>query len=109
MYRYLTLQYTNIRVDLKEILEKHFDMGLIGPGYNCLTFTLEFAFNRSKTICNHAILHDAFGRFYNDYKHGPGYFYTSRTKHESIKKLPLIGHLSGLMFCYLENPFGEFL
>lgn len=66
-------------------------MGEIGPAD--LTFEL-----RSKVMQNHAIFHDAFGRFYNRYLKGRGYCYTFNCGNRFLKKSPLFGHITGIMY-----------
>ena len=84
---------------MNSILEKHPDIGLIGPGNGILTSCLDGIFKRSKVLCTHAILHDAFGRVYLDYKIGPGYCYALhnlRIPHY-LKTISILRHVTGVI------------
>ena len=79
-------------------------MGLIGPGSGRLTRLLEFIFGWSDVFSNHAILHDAFGRFYTRFHDGNGYTYCiNRYVPDFVKKSPLFGHLTGLIYCAFKR------
>ena len=75
IYQFLIEKWTDKTLTLDKILIKHPDIGLIGPGNGLITWILDGLLKRSQIICTHAILHDAFGRVYIDYKVGPGYCY----------------------------------
>ena len=95
-YQWLHKKYFRKNLDLQEIIYcNDYNMGKIGP--SDLTFV-----RRSKVMQNHAIFHDAFGRFYNDYydRHGRlrGYCYTFNCRIKFLKKSPLFGHLTGIVY-----------
>lgn len=50
-YQYLCIK-ANKGSSLKEILEKHSDLGLIGPGHGTITHILEKFFSSSQTLKN---------------------------------------------------------
>ena len=50
-YQYLWIK-ANKELSLKEILEKHSDLGLIGPGHGTITHILEKFFSSSQTLKN---------------------------------------------------------
>lgn len=60
VYQFLSKYYNHENYTVREILAVHSDIGLIGPG-SC-TYNTKYEF-----IIKHAILHDAFGRFYSDF------------------------------------------
>ena len=101
VYQFLCKTMLHKNLSILEIVEKHPDIGLIGPGNGCLTKVLEYLFSWSKTICTHAILHDAFGRFFDDYKTGPGYCYALWRNQTGyfMKSSALLGHITGVFFC----------
>ena len=78
------------------------DVGLIGPGRSCLTNICHSMFERYPCIKNHAILHDAYGRFYHEYKLDKGYTYCipERITPAWVKNCSLLGQISGIFFCY---------
>ena len=75
-YQYLCVK-ANKDLSLKKKLEKHSDLGLIGPGHGTITYILEKFFSSSQTFKKQAMLHDAFGNFFLDFGEGPGYCYAS--------------------------------
>ena len=97
------VDFESLNVSPKEITE----LGYIGPGKQVLTTILEFFFKDNTVMRMHAILHDSFGMFYRKTHLGNGYYYrSSKTElSEWKKKSPLIGHLTGILFCifYLRN------
>ena len=97
------VNFKELDVSQKEITE----LGYIGPGKQVLTSVLEFFFKDNTVMRMHAILHDSFGMFYRKTHLGNGYYYrSSKTElSEWKKKSPLIGHLTGILFCifYLRN------
>ena len=68
---------------------------------------VEFFFKENTVIRMHAIIHDSFGMFYRKTKQNNGYYYRSTQLElaEWKKKSPLIGHITGILFCifYLRN------
>ena len=99
-YQYLCVK-ANKDLSLKEILVKHSDLGLIGPGHGTITHILEKLFSSSQTFKKHAILHDAFGNFFLDFGEGPGYCYASPIWLPSfMRDAPVMGQISGLLMCY---------
>ena len=102
-YQYLCIK-ANKGSSLKEILEKHSDLGLIGPGHGTITHILEKFFSSSQTFKKHAMLHDAFGNFFLDFGEGPGYCYASPIWLPSfMRDAPVMGQISGLLMCYGTN------
>ena len=98
-YQYLCIK-ANKELSLKKILEKHSDLGLIGPGYGTITHILEKFFSSSQTSKKHAILHDAFGDFFIDFGERPGYCYASPLWLPSfMRDAPVMGQVSGLLMC----------
>ena len=53
----------------------------------------------SNTTRKHAILHDVFGRIYNQFGLGPGYTYAFRNAPHFAKSSPFLGHISGVLSC----------
>ena len=99
-YQYLCVK-ANKDLSLKEILVKHSDLGLIGPGHGTITHILEKLFSSSQTFKKHAILHDAFGNFFLGFGEGPGYCYASPIWLPSfMRDAPVMGQISGLLMCY---------
>ena len=102
VYQYLYLNNFDILISIDDILElNNNEIGLIGPGNGCLTQFLERIFNQSDILHSHSILHDAFGRFYAHHQLDRGYTYVihkNRTP-KFIKRSPLCGQISGLIYC----------
>ena len=105
VYRYVHFHHLERDMSIYEILKTEgSDLGLIGPGSGKLTRLLEFIFGWSNTFSNHAILHDAFGRFYTRFHDGNGYTYCiNRYVPDFMKKSPLFGHLTGLIYCAFKQ------
>ena len=101
VYQYIHCYYYQKDITILEILETEgYDLGLIGPGKGKLTRLLEFIFGWSNVFSSHAILHDAFGRFYIRFHMGEGYTYClSGYVPVFMKKSPLFGHVTGLNYC----------
>ena len=103
-YKYLLAVYLDIKnITIEQILiNNDYDIGLIGPGHNCLTSLCEsICPNR---ICHlHSILHDTYGRIYNRYNNvGRGYVYMFNAPNW-MKKCPLFGHITGLAYSIYYN------
>ena len=102
VYQYLHLKNFQKCISIDDILElNNNEIGLIGPGNGCLTHFLKRIFNKSEILHSHSILHDAFGRFHDHYLKDRGYRYVipkNRTP-KWIKKSPLCGQISGLIYC----------
>ncbi len=99
IYQFLYKHLNFGELDLYIILNRHEDIGLIGPGHGFLTRILEFCLNRTVMFCTHAILHDAFGRFYQDYGKGPGYCYAiPRYLPGSMRKKSSTWSYNGIIF-----------
>ena len=102
VYQYLYLNNFDIYISIDDVLElNNNEIGLIGTGNGCLTHFLERIFNQSDILHSHSILHDAFGRFYAHHQLDRGYTYVipkSRTL-KCIKRSPLCGQISGLIYC----------
>ena len=102
VYQYLYLRNFKTCISIDRVLElNNNEIGLIGPGNGCLTQFLERIFNWSDILHSHSILHDAFGRFYDHHQLDRGYTYVihkNRTP-KFIKRSPLCGQISGLIYC----------
>ena len=102
VYQYLYLCNFDTMIPINDILElNNNEIGLIGPGNGCLTQFLERMFGGSDILHSHSILHDAFGRFYAHHSLDRGYTYVipkNRTP-KWIKRSPLCGQISGLIYC----------
>ena len=104
--QYLYLNYFDEMLSIDDILElNNNEIGLIGPGNGCLTHFLERIFNQSDILRSHSILHDAFGRFYANHSLDRGYTYVipeNRTP-KCVKRSPLCGQISGLIYCVFRK------
>ena len=102
VYQYLYLCNFNIMIPIDDIFElNNNEIGLIGPGNGCLTQFLERMFGWSDILHSHSILHDAFGRFYTLHSKDRGYTYVileNRTP-KWVKRSPLCGRITGLIYC----------
>ena len=103
----LCLEY-NIKFEQLDVSKKEIaELGYIGPGKEFLTTVLEYFFKDNTVMRMHAILHDSFGLFYRKTRLSNGYYYRSKQMEiaEWKKKSPLIGHITGILFCifYLRN------
>ena len=101
-YKYLLAVYLNIKdITIDQILIVQEDIGLIGPGHNCLVSCLEFLCGNR--ICHtHSILHDSYGRIFQSHDVGRGYNYMFYVP-KQLKKCPLIGHITGLLYSIYYN------
>ena len=102
VYQYLYLCNFDTMILINDILElNNNEIGLIGPGNGCLTWFLEKMFGGSDILHSHSIIHDAFGRFYAHHSLDRGYTYVipkNRTP-KWMKRSPLCGQISGLIYC----------
>lgn len=73
--------------------------GLVGRGNSCL----DSIFNKSKLFRLHAILHDAAGSIKSYTEQGPGYCYM----HGLLPNCCLMGHITGLLFCFYIKIFNS--
>ena len=102
VYQYLHFHYFEREISINKILElNNGEIGLIGPGGGFITWLLETAFGWIDILNSHSILHDAFGRFYDHHESGRGYTYAIPEKYTTklIKRSPLCGQISGLLYC----------
>ena len=100
VYQYLMYKHKIEPKCIEEIIQIQPSIGMLGPGNGCLTRILEFLLSWSKLFCRHACLHDAYGRFFQDYRKDVGYLYAIRRGVPGfLKTKPLFGHLSGLYLC----------
>ena len=102
VYQYLYLRNFKTHISIDDVLELNDnEIGLIGPGNGCLTHFLEKIFNQSHILHSHSILHDAFGRFYAHHSLDRGYTYIipKNLTPKCIKRSPLCGQISGLIYC----------
>ena len=106
VYQYLYLNHFDEMISIDKVLElNNNEIGLIGHGDGCLTWILERIFHQSDILHSHSILHDAFGRFYAHHSLDRGYTYVipkNRTP-KCIKRSPLCGQISGLIYCVFKN------
>ena len=105
VYQYLHYYYFQKDITIRTILETEgYDLGLIGPGRSKLTRFLEFILGWSNVFSSHAVLHDAFGRFYIRFHHGTGYTYCiDGYVPIFMKKSPFFGHITGLIYCAFKQ------
>ena len=102
VYQYLHFFYFERDISINKILElNNGEIGLMGPGNGFITWLFERTFGWIDILNSHSILHDAFGRFYDHHELGRGYTYTIPEKYTTklIKRLPLCGQISGLLYC----------
>ena len=102
VYQYLHLKNFKTYISINKVLElNNKEIGLIGPGNGCLTQFLERIFKRFNKLHSHSILHDAFGRFYTHHSLDRGYTYVipENLTPNWMKRSPLCGQISGLIFC----------
>ena len=98
VYQFLYKKYKNHTISVHDVLEMYGgEIGLIGPGNGGCTCVLERVFGGIETCKNHAILHDAYGRFYNKYGAGRGYCYMLKDGPKMFKKNPMFGHVMGMI------------
>ena len=102
VYQYLYLNHYDIILSIDDILElNNNEIGLIGNGNGCLTHILEKTLGHFDVLHSHSILHDAFGRFYTHHSLDRGYTYVipENKTPRWVKKSPLCGQVSGLIYC----------
>ena len=90
------LKFAQVRPTIFNTNLSKYTYRTIGPGSCTVNTSLEF-------LRKHAILHDAFGRFYSDHGKGPGYTYCLKMPH-CVKKSPLMGQISGILYCLIAKP-----
>lgn len=101
-YQYLYIKNFKMNISIDLILKTNYgEIGLIGPGNGCLTSFCERIFKNSEIMHSHSILHDAFGRFREHFHKDRGYMYTiNKNKTPNwMKKSPLCGQISGIIYC----------
>ena len=102
-YKYLLAVYLDIKyitIDQILVLQDE-DIGLIGPGHNCLVSCLEFLYG-NRIYRTHLILHDAYGRIFQSHNVGRGCNYMFHVPNR-LKQCPLIGHIIGLLYSIYYN------
>ena len=102
VYQYLYLNHYDIILSIDDILElNNNEIGLIGNGNGCLTHILKKTLGHFDVLHSHSILHDAFGRFYTHHSLDRGYTYVipENKTPRWVKKSPLCGQVSGLIYC----------
>ena len=105
VYQYLFNKHFHKNILIEEILElNNYDIGLIGPDHGRITKLLERLFRNSDVMHNHSILHDAFGRFYDNYEKGRGYTYALKSAPRIMKRSPMCGQISGIIYCSIKKP-----
>lgn len=102
VYKYLYQKHFRTCISIDGILKfNNNEIGLIGPGNGCLTWLLERILGRIGVLHSHSIMQDAFGRFYAHYSLDRGYPYVipENITPKCIKRSPLCGQISGLIYC----------
>ena len=106
VYKLLYFSEFNKLITVNEILDSYDgEIGLIGPGNGCFTYTLERLFGNINFFHLHSAFHDAYGRFFTKYQRGRGYGYVipkNMTTH-CLKNSPLLGHISGLIWSMIHS------
>lgn len=106
VYQYLYHKHFQTYISIDDILElNNNEIGLIGPGNGCITCVLERTLGWINIIHTHSILHDGFGRFYNNHYKDRGYTYfiSENITPDYMKMNPLCGQVTGLIFCLLKR------
>ena len=98
VYKYLYKFHFNLNKSLADIL--HENDYKIGLNYSRL---LDKMLGKYQFFHTHQILHNAYGRFYKQYKIDRGYCYALPKTTTYMKKSKLFGHMSGLIFS-LKHP-----
>ena len=102
VYQFLHNKHFKQYLSIDKILElNNGEIGLIGPGNGFLTRFFEKTIGNIDIIHSHSILHDAFGRFYYHHELDRGYIYVlnENKTYKFMKKLPLFGQITGLIYC----------
>ena len=102
VYQYLYHKHFKTFISISDILElNNGEIALLGPGNGCLTWSFERIFSGFDILHSHSILHDAFGRFYDHFSLDRGYSYVipKNLTPKPIKRSPLCGQISGLIYC----------
>ena len=101
VYQCLYRHYFKINLPLNQIIRIENNMGLIGPDDSLLTTFLQNTIGWSNLFKTHAILHDAFGRFYIRHGKGRGYIYYSKSvlSSDRDKRNCYKGPINGILFC----------
>ena len=102
VYQYLYHKHFKTFISVSDILElNNGEIGLLGPGNGYITLFLERILGWIEILHSHSILHDAFGRFYNNHSLDRGYTYTipENITPDYVKRNPLCGQLMGLIYC----------
>ena len=106
VYQYLYHKHFKTFISVSDILElNNNEIGLLGPGNGCLTWSFERLFSGFDILHSHSILHDAFGRFYDHFRRDRGYTYIipENLTQKQIKRSPLCGQISGLLYCVCKK------
>ena len=104
VYQYLYIKNFSKHISVEEVLRLNDnEIGLIGPGDNCFTRFLQKAFGWIDFLRTHAILHDAYGRFYNQFGLDRGYCYCLSQTPRFMKASPLCGQISGILYCIFKR------
>ena len=104
IYQYLLVKYTGKKDSVKNIRNSYNgEIGLIGPGHRKITCCLEALFSRYSFCHVHSSFHDAYGRFYNRYGYGSGYYYLFQNLPKFCKKNSLFGNIIGLIFSFCKQ------
>ena len=106
VYQYLHFFYFERDISINKILEiNDGEIGLMGPGNSLITWFFEKTFGWSNILNSHSILHDAFGRFYDHHELGRGYTYAINefNTYQFLKRSPLCGQISGLIYCIFKR------
>ena len=102
VYQYLFHYHFVKHITINEIINNHPDIGLLGPNKH-INNILERLFNGNHILCWHSVLHDSFGRFYNDYKKDRGYIYAFKIPDylTFLKGNMFLGQISGIIYCII--------
>lgn len=104
LYRTLYHFQTGIAMShLDAIRECDLSIGLIGPGSSISTRILDYFLSRYEIFRTHAIIHDSYGQFYKNHHKNRGYCYSMSKSFKFMKKSPLCGHISGLLWLLSSN------
>ena len=101
VYQYLAIQYLHELKSIKKILEEtNQELGLIGYAETRSSRIMNSCLKWINCLRSHAILHDAFGMFYENYKLSNGYCYTLNNCPTWMRESPFCGQISGILYCF---------
>lgn len=104
LYRTLYYFQTGIVMShLDAIRECDQSIGLIGPGSSMSTRIIDYFQSRYEIFRSHVIIHNSYGQFYINHHKNRGYCYSMNKSFKFMKKSPLCGHISGLLWLLSSN------